>query len=715
MLAQENTEEKEERPLPLFRSDLELFQGPFEENGAPSFTLFDPIITKFYKVSWEQSVILEFFKPGMTSSQLLEHIENYSTLSITKTEIEQFFSSALKFSLLQIPRKSEDICSQSEREETGWIKWLLFHYLFIRIPIVNPNNFLKETIGFVSIFASKGFFLLYGVVSLIGLFSLAQSFDQYMATFTYFFNFQGFLIYALIIFGIKIIHEFAHAYTASYYNVRVPTMGVAFLVLWPVLYTDVTDCWKLANRKHRFAISAAGVITELIIAGIATFCWALTSPGIYQSIFFVISSVSLVSTILININPAMRFDGYYLLCDWWGIDNLSSRSFTMARWRLRKALLGMEAPNPEPQLDKQTVRGMVVYSIYTWIYRLILYLGIAIFVYYKFTKALGLFLFILELIVFIGWPAMSEVKQLYSLRKFLKINPYLILTSVGLLIVTTWFVVPLPHSLKFPTIVAPNKQQVVYLPNSGKVEKLYVQKGDFVNKGDVLIELQIEELEKGILLLQKEMEILKHEVYILGLDDEMRIYLQEKVQQLAMKEEELNADLIKKQELVLKAEFSGKIYDWNNAIQEGDILKVDEIVGKIAPEGSWLFLCFIPEELLDRVFVGQQVTYRKKNYTPFFSGKVVRINPSRVTDLIYPNLASQYGGDLPIKPEDDEAGGTKLKMLESYYTMEVKLDESDEEFRFGETGYTSMRGPWRSKFIETLRYISRILIRESGF
>ncbi|NHW78486.1 site-2 protease family protein, partial [Escherichia coli] len=78
---------------------------------------------------------------------------------------------------------------------------------------------------------------------------------------------------------VKSLHELGHAFTAARYGLHVPAMGVAFMVLAPILYTDVTDAWRLSSRRQRMAIHAAGVIVELALASIALFAWALLPDG----------------------------------------------------------------------------------------------------------------------------------------------------------------------------------------------------------------------------------------------------------------------------------------------------------------------------------------------------------------------------------------------------------------------------------------------------
>ncbi len=93
----------------------------------------------------------------------------------------------------------------------------------------------------------------------------------------------------------------------------------------------------------------------------------MSSPGLLQSVFFIVASVSWISTLVVNLNPALRFDGYYVLCDLWGVDNLQSRAFAVTRWKLREFFLGVNLPPPESLISGR-LKGYMVYSIYTWIY-----------------------------------------------------------------------------------------------------------------------------------------------------------------------------------------------------------------------------------------------------------------------------------------------------------------------------------------------------------
>ena len=475
--------QSQNQPLPLLRRDIKIYKGPDERDGSPTYNCLDPVKAQYFKLSWAGMKIIQSLKPGMTLQQLVHAINASSNLKVTPEEIKAFFEDAARNNLLDIHRSSDSILKESERRKMNPIFWVLFHYLYIRVPILNPDHFLARTLHYVRPLVSTPACCIYLILTILGLIFLINRFSEYLDTFTYFFNFQGLLIYASAITIVKIIHEFSHAYVAKFYKLHIPTMGIAFIVLWPVLYTDVTDGWKLSKRSQRLAISVAGICAELVLAGLSTLGWVFSEPGPLQSVFFVVSSATWVSTLFINLNPAMRFDGYYLLSDVAGIDNLQPRSFAFARWQLRKWLLGLNVPPPEEGISTKQGLFMVVYSIYTWIYRITLYTVIAVFVYYKFTKILGIFLFMVEIAFFIIPPFYSEAKQLVRLSPYMTFNIRSVITMTVLGLLAVWFIVPLPHRQSFHAVTVPAQEQIVYAPYDGKIQKLFLSKEIMLNPG----------------------------------------------------------------------------------------------------------------------------------------------------------------------------------------------------------------------------------------
>src|SRR5690606_27180482 len=188
--------------------------------------------------------------------------------------------------------------------------------------------------------------------------------------------------------AVKVCHELGHAVIAKAKGLRIPTMGVAFIVFWPVAYTDTTDAWRLTRRRDRLMIGAGGISVELGIAAVSLFMWNLVGEGPARSLLFLLATSSWLLSLLINLNPLMRFDGYFLFCDLIGVSNLEQKAHLSSRYWLRRLLFGWDKPlSDDPPRIPFALFGLAI-----WLYRLILFFGIALAVYHLFFKALGIVL-----------------------------------------------------------------------------------------------------------------------------------------------------------------------------------------------------------------------------------------------------------------------------------------------------------------------------------
>lgn len=698
------------KPLPLFRQDLELYQGPEEPDGSPSFNIYDPVRRQYYKISWAESLIIKHLKSDMTVEDLCATLNKNTTIKVTPTDVRYFFEEAAKHNLLSLPRPSKFLIKEFETHQESLFKWLIHHYLYIRIPLVNPDQFLKRTLKYVKPFASATAFVLYILLSSVGFLLLFLHAEEFTHTFNYFFNLKGFLYYALALTSVKLIHELAHAYTAVNYNVRVPTMGICLLVMWPVMFTDVTDGWKLKNRTERLYISLAGIMVETVIAGLCTFGWAMSTSDQWKSIFFVVSTISWFSTLFLNANPMMRYDGYYILCDLWGIDNLQPRSFALARWKLRDLIFGLKLPCPEPKLSEKRIKGMVAYALCTWIYRLILYTSIAVFVYYSFTKAVGIILFFVEIGYFVLGPIISEIVVVLKLKDRVKITrkgAFLFLFSF---FVFFWIAIPLPRSESYSAITVPFLEQTLYVPNDSYIQEIYVERGDRVHPGEKLFQLKSMELNKELTKTAADVELIKREIKILSLENEEIGRIPEKTRELEGLMAKEKAIQSKIAELTLVANLEGTVISLEENLRVNQSVPKDLALGKIADMSRMSVICFVSESVAPTLHVGQHVEFILRGREGIYSGKIKEINIARATKLQYPALASIYEGDLPVV----ERGKHELLMVDSYFPVTVVLDENP-HLKYGKVGSIEVKGPKRSLITSFVKSVISVFWRESGF
>lgn len=311
-------------------------------------------------------------------------------------------------------------------------------------------------------------------IRLIGLYLVSRQWDAFIGTFPFVFSWEGGAISLISIVFIKCLHELGRAYVANRFGCRIPTMGVAFMVMIPLLYTDVSDAWKLKSRWQRLRIDSAGMLVELTVAAYALVLWAFVADGPIRSAVFVLAATGLVLSLLVNLNPFMRFDGYYILADLLGIENLQPRSFRHMRWRLRELLFrpGYAAPEPfPPRLDAI----LTAHAVATAIYRLMIYLGIALLVYHFTVKLVGILLFVVEIVFFIVRPVTMELKEWWNMRSDIIRTRRTYVTAAILAGLLVLVCVPISTRVSAPAVVYPSEFVRLYPQEPGRVESIGVK------------------------------------------------------------------------------------------------------------------------------------------------------------------------------------------------------------------------------------------------
>jgi putative peptide zinc metalloprotease protein len=457
-----------------------------DRDGAPAWVIQDPVSNRFFRIGWMEFEVLSRWRLS-DPARIAEEISSQSTLQVTAEQVQKIADFFRQQQLVHV-RDAGGVAflnQLAERAKISRWKWLLHNYLFIRIPLVRPQRFLQWLAPWCELFFTRGFLVASVCAALLGFVLALRQWDVFVTTFTDFFSPAGLAGYLVALFAAKTLHELGHAITATRLGVRVAHMGVAFLVLWPMLYTDTGESWRLSDRRDRFRIAAAGMATEFALASFATLAWSLTTDGPLRSALFFLATTSWVITVGINASPFMRFDGYFLLSDALDMPNLHARSFAMARASLRRRVFGWNEPDPEV-FEPRMRRFLVVFAWLTWLYRLIIFVGIAIAVYLFFFKVLGIFLFAVEIAWFIVRPLWMEAKVWIERRSETGAarSAVLLLIVVGVL---GSLALPWQGTVKAEAWLHAAQSQTLYSPFAAQV--LRISDNGQIPKGTVLAEL----------------------------------------------------------------------------------------------------------------------------------------------------------------------------------------------------------------------------------
>ncbi|GGK73563.1 HlyD family secretion protein [Amphritea balenae] len=697
--------------LPPLRDDLSIHQAPAATDGSPTWSLHDPTRSKFFRIDWATFLIISNWELG-DPELICAAIQKHAPLDIVPDDIDKVIEFLAAQELIQCVSATDSarLTEAVDRQQQVWWKWLLHHYLFFRLPLFRPNDFLQHMLPAVEIFYSKAFRIITLIAFVMGLFGISRQWSEFSTTLVDTFTWDGLTSYMITLVLVKVLHEFGHAFTAKRYGCNVPTMGVAFLVMFPVAYTDVNDGWKLENRFHRLAIGAGGIAVELALASWALLMWSLLPEGNLRDSAFFIATTSIISSILINASPFLRFDGYFLLSDWLNVANLHNRAGALAKWRMREWLFDLGDMKPEV-FSKERERFMTWFAFITWLYRLVLFLGIAVMVYEFFFKALGIILFVVELLWFIAFPVFKELKEWYLRWPEIRQRRRHIRSMIMLVILIIVGFLPLNFRINGQAVLEPVNSFTLYAPAPAQLMAELPPSGSELAAGDLLLKLQSPVLEQRELLTIAELTTVAWQRQAAALDMQMRPQLPLFEKQLAEVNSKLNGIRQEKKLLKPVAPFTGQLVDPMPDLRVGDWIQKDAAIATLIDPAHWQVETYLGESDISRIKQGDSALFYAE--TPGSDPlvlKVVNIDRDSSRVLQEPMLASVNGGSISVRPQKET-----LIPEQAIYRVVLSVENPETELVQVQRGQVMISGEAESVLGYYLTTALSVLIRESSW
>ena len=699
--------------LPKLREELDLLPGSALPDGQPSWTMHDPVRNLFFRLDWPTLEILQRWDMN-DPERIAAHISEHTTLALTAEDVLQVVQFLVQNQLIQVssvdaPRK---MAHQLAKIQGTPLNWLLHHYLFFRVPLVKPDAWLTRWLPVARWFASRTFMGLTLLAFSVGVWQVFRRWDVFSASLVDTFNLAGLLAYGVALIVVKFLHELGHAFSAKHYGCRVPTMGVAFLVMWPVAYTDTNETWRLTNRFQRLRVASMGIITELVVAAWATLAWALLPEGSLQSAAFVLATTSWIATIAINASPFMRFDGYFILMDALDMPNLHGRSFALARWKLREWLFNLGEEPPE-YFAPATSAALIAFAWANWVYRLILFLGIALLVYHFFFKLLGVILFAVEIAWFIAKPLASELsvwREKWPRIRHQSRSRKAGWSAVALLAIV---ILPWPGRITVSAVLRPHESWPVFAPAGSRVDALPFRHGDAVQAGMPLIDLYVPELASREKALQIRIDQQRQQASASGFNDEMRKRWKVAAQTLVTTEAEMSGLQAEQRQFLSIAPYAGRFHLADPDLAVGQWIGKNETLAVLVREGTiWNVETWLDEEEVNRVRVGQSAKFVTDSGSgEMLSLKVLAIDQDAARFLQRRELNSTLGGHVITR----EKNGQLVPERANYRVLMQVENMSPGMQQLAWRGKVTIHADWQSPASKYLRQLMVVFVREMGF
>jgi len=574
-----------DRPL-LLRARPDVQTAPVRFAGQRAYVLKDPLTLELFHLTAEEFFLFEKLKRAISLKDLQHAFQaRFAPRQITPHDVQQAVNQLHGQGLLlsEATGQGNELRERGDRRRQSQRWQSLLTVLSFRLGSIDATRIVDRlhqrlrwlftlpilviTLAVVayaiSILLGQGREVIARLPSLV---ELAQP--------------RYWLLWLASIVVVKILHELAHAVTCKNFGGRCHEIGLLLLAMIPCLYCDVSDVWRLRSKWQRIAVSAAGMIVELVIASLALIVWWHAQPGLLQTWCLSVGIVCSVGTLLVNANPLLRYDGYYILSDLVEVPNLTGRAQGLLPRALRRWLLA-EPPVADRLLSARQQSGLLIYAVAARLYLALVLLGIFV-VLLAWARPYRLENLVLSLgvvtvagMLFLPLAGIWRLLQNPSLRFRLRKPRLAGLAAAMSALAAMFFLWPVTRSISGPAVFVAAKGQTVYATTAGAL-RFALPVGTKVKAGDLLVRLTDSESELALARQHGEYEVRQIRYEQLGA---MRAWNDQVAGQLPTAEAAVNdasAQLsqlrTKAEALMIRAPFPGVIVA-PPAVEDADIQK----------------------------------------------------------------------------------------------------------------------------------------------
>lgn len=718
------------RRVPLVQR-RDLVVSPMDFQGVRYFVIKDPVALKYHRLPAEQYHALQQLDGERSLEEIrAELTRRFPTVRPTVAETQELISRLHQEGLAVSNRPGQGAARAEQHAETQGRSVLsaCFNLLSIRLPGVDPDRFFQWVLPYtrwmfhpVTLFAA----VLLILSSLLLVTMEAGELRKRLPAASQFFGWKNLFALWMVMGVTKIFHEIGHGLSCRHYGAECHQIGVTLLAFFPTLYCDVTDSWMLPNKWHRILIGAAGMIVESVLASIALFVWRFTNDGTVNAVALNVFFVSAVTTVIFNINPLMRLDGYYMLSDYWEIPNLRQLATQAQQAWFVKVFLGAELVASEASANTGKL-WMVVFALASAVYGWTVMGGMLLMLHTA-AKPYGLQSVGTTLAVLAGTSFLvGTVFSMYRMTKLPRtqpLQPYRVAASIVIsgLLILAFFFLPIPWYRSATFMLEPRDVRHIHTQAAGDLIKMHVKPGDRVEAGQILAELDDPAKRDKHRQLLIERQVQKQEIALYEATDDPATAAVAREQLASVNRElaELQTDL---NQLTLTApcagivvappkiprpkmeqakvhldHWSGTPLDEKNAhcfLQERTHLM------DIAPGPHKQALIYLDQADLGDVKPAMELHLKFDEHSDHtYTGFISVISPAQF-DEVPANLSTKHGGQLATVTGNDG----KERVQDALYKIEVELNtefpalqsELRGEARFLVTNRTAARWLWRA-------------------
>src|SRR4030095_6849332 len=365
------------------RSDLLVIRQV--QSGDVTYVVKDPVAMQYYRFGPLEHTVITHLDGLHEHADIAEALAAEAGVRLTGTVIGEFVESLKKKEVIErsAEEKSLVVLGRLRKERKLKVETENRDVLYMRFPAFDPDQLYNRLIKRIGFFWPRPF-----VMCCLALFSLAaiiilSNWPMISLGVSQLYAFQNktvgdILMFIAVLFTVIVFHENGHGLTCKRYGGEVHELGFMLIYFMPAFYANVSDAWIFDTKAAKLWVTFAGAFVELIICSIASFVWYFSTPGYFlHDLAFTFMLVAGLSSILVNMNPLIKLDGYFALVDYLEVPNLSEDSSKYLGAIVRKYIF--RAPAVIPDYTPRRRRILLTYGVLAFCYRIMILVVVMLF------------------------------------------------------------------------------------------------------------------------------------------------------------------------------------------------------------------------------------------------------------------------------------------------------------------------------------------------
>ncbi|MBF0462634.1 MAG: PqqD family peptide modification chaperone [Magnetococcales bacterium] len=593
----------------------------------------------------------------------------------TQDELLQLLAQLHQANLLLTDKNPdlEELHHRHDRMQKLKLIQYLANPLSLKIPLFDPDRLLTLLVRLMPRFLQGWLLLVWLAVVLSGLAMGAMHWDELTQDIVArVFTPDNMLMLWLVFPVVKGIHELGHGLAVKLFGGQCHEVGIMLLMLAPIPYVDASQAAALASRRQRILVGLAGMMAELFLAALAIWLWSWTAPGPARALFHHVVLLAGFTTVVFNMNPLLRFDGYYVLADWLEIPNLGQKANQYVGYLVNRYLFGVQHGLIPPHLTPRERGWLVGYAVASFANRMVVSVSILLMVAERF--------FFLGVLLAL-WAAYAMLLlPLTRMGRYLVSHPTLegqrqraILLSGGAVAVLVGLLLLLPCPAWTST------EGVIWMPEQSRIrapvpcfaQAVVAPVGALVTPGTPLLtcdDPQLTGLQAQLIAIVEEFEARLAQV---GHTD--RVTYQIVQSDLHYAQQRL-ADVTQRQaEMTMRAPQAGRFIMSASTDFPGRYLERGDVLAYVLDPGRFTLLAVVPQGDVDLVRNHtERVELRSVDHIrDLLPARIARAVPAATTELPSLALSLQGGGKIGLDPNAHT--GQDPKALVSLFHFEIEF------------------------------------------